>query len=423
VSRAPLAAAADRRGLLGWAAVAGLVVYILVAVYDWRLPTKDGMSFGPVWAVLSAVAIVVLRAIRGRWEPLAALAACTAVAALLTDLVQFNGQFLRDLGIYLRAGEHFATNAPVYLSTVVTEAPVDKTTYPFLYPPPTLPFLAVLAALPRPLVEGAWLVGSALAAVWGLRRVGLSTRWAFATLLWPPFFQGLYVGNVAVPAFALFAAAPWFGAGLVVAAAFKAYSAIATLWLVRERHIGQLVVGLAILAGAALLTLPLVGLDAWRAWLEGLRLYAISQPRVPALLGFSLGAYLPGWLPLVAAVAAVGWAWLGRGLDGLARFGVATVIGSPSLFTHGFLVALPAFLALRPVPLWLALGITSVAPGLGWWLSIVLVVVASVATALRRSSGGPWPDAHGTVEVPTRMGQDSRRRAEIGGAEDHAPGS
>ena len=334
---------------------------------------------------------MVLGVRRGRLTPVDALVAATAAAAVLTDLVQFNGQALRDLGIYLRAGEHFAAGAPVYLQTIVTEAPVDKTTYPFLYPPPALPLVAVLAALPRLLVEVVWVVGSAGIAIWGLRLVGLSFGWAFVALLWPPFFQGLYVGNVAVPAFTLFAAAPWFGAGLVLAGVFKPYSAIAALWLVRTRRFGQVGVGVAILVGLALVTLPLVGLDAWRAWTEGLRLYAASQSGVPALVGFGLAAYLPAGLPFVAAAATLVWAWLGSGLDGLARFGVATVVASPSLFTHGFLVALPAFLALRPIALWLALGFTSVAPGLGWWLSIVLVVVASMSPGLRRSSGGPWP--------------------------------
>ena len=390
-------AGVDRSRLVDWLVVVALVVYILVAVYDWRLPNRDGTSFGPVWAVVAALVLVVLRWRRGRWEPIDALAAATVAAALLTDLVQFNGQALRDLGIYLRAGEHFATGLPVYLQSIVTEAPVDKTTYPFLYPPPTLPFLAFLAALPRSLVEAGWVIASGAIAVWALRLVGLSTRWALAALLWPPFFQGLYVGNVAVPAFGLFAAAPWFGAGLVIAAAFKPYSAIAALWLVRMHRFRQIGLGIGILGGLALVTLPLVGPGAWQAWIDGLRFYAASQPGLPALVGFGLAAYLPGWLPLVAALAAVGWAWLGRGLDGLARFGVATVVASPSLFTHGFLVALPAFLQLRPIALWLALGITSVAPGLGWWLSIVLVVVASVATVLRRSVGGPWPTAYGTT--------------------------
>jgi len=386
-----------RSVVLGWLAVLGLVVYILVAVYDWRLPNKDGMSFGPVWAIGAVVAVLVLRTARGRWEPIDALAAATTVAALLTDLVQFNGQLLRDLGIYLRAGEHFAAGSPVYLTGLVTEAPIDKTTYPFLYPPPALPFLAVLAALPEPIVAGVWVLGSAALAILGLRLLGLTLPWALAALLWPPMFQGLYVGNVAVPAFALFAAAPWFGAGLVLAAAFKAYSAIAALWLIRERRWRSLVLGAVILAALALVTLPLVGLDAWQAWLEGLRLYAASQPLVPALVGFGLGAYLPGLLPLALGIAAVGWAWLGRRLDGLARFGVATVVASPSLFTHGLLVALPAMLGLRPMALWLALGITSVAPGIGWWLAIVLVVAASAVPGLRRTTGGPWPGAYGMV--------------------------
>ncbi len=387
----------DRAEALGWLAAAALVVYILLAVYDWRLPTKTGASFGPVWAAGSVVAVLVLRVRRGRWDALDVVAACTAVGAVLTDLVQFNGQLLRDLGIYLRAGENFAAGAPVYLTTLLTEAPVDKTTYPFLYPPPTLPVVALLAALPRSLVEAGWLVGSAAAAVVGLRLVGLRPRWALAALLWPPFFQGLYVGNVAVPAFALFAAAPWVGAGLVLAAIFKPYSGLAALWLVRERHLRPIAIGVIVLVGLAVLSLPLVGVDAWTAWIEGLGFYARSQPGLQALVAMGLGAWFPAPVPLAAAAAVVAWAWLGRGRDGLARFGVATVVASPSLFSHGFLVALPAVLALRPLVLWLALGITSVAPGLGWWLAVVLVVAASGLPPLRRPTGGPWPTAPGTA--------------------------
>jgi hypothetical protein len=386
-----------RSEALGWLAVAALVVYVLVAVYDWRLPSKDGTSFGPVWAALSAVVVLGLRVLRGRWEPVAALAACTAVAALLTDLVQFNGQLLRDLGVYLRAGQHFSAGAPVYLTTVLTQVPVDRTTYPFLYPPPSLPFAAVLAALPRGLVEAGWLAGSTSVALVALRAVGLSWRWALAALLWPPFFEGLYVGNVAVPAFGLFAAAPWVGSGLVLGAASKPYSGLAALWLVREGRARSVLAGGAVLAGLLVATLPLVGVEAWRAWIEGLRLYAASQPGLPLLVEMGLGAFLPSVVPIVAGVAAVAWAWLGRGLDGLARFGLATVVASPSLFSHGWLVALPAFLGLRPVVLWLALGITSAAPGPGWWLAAVLVVAASGVAGLRRPAGGPWPTAYGTV--------------------------
>jgi hypothetical protein len=395
VTRATWRSRPEPAEAFAWLAVVFLIGYVLAVTYHWRIPDPGGTSFGPVWAVISLVGVVLARVVRGRWEPVVVLAVGAAVGSLLTDLVQFQGQLLRDLAIYLRAGEHFATGAPVYLSTILTEIPVDRTTYPYLYPPPTLPVLAVLAALPRPLVEAGWLVGSAAVAVGGLRLLGLSPRWALAALVWTPLFQGLYVGNVAVPAFGIFALAPWFGAGLILAAVFKPYSGLAALWLIRERRFRPVVVGLVVLAGLALATLPLVGVDAWRDWIEGLRLYAMSQAGLPALVAIGLGAYLPGPLALVAAGAAVGWAWLARGRVGLARFGIATVVASPSLFTHGFLVALPAFLGLQPVALWLALGITSVAPGLGWWLAVVLVVAASLITSLERSSGGPWPSARG----------------------------
>ncbi len=392
-----LPARPGRGATIGWLAVAWLGAYILIVVYDWRLPTRDGTSFGPVWLVGVAVALAVLRRWRGRWYPVDGLIACTAVGALLTDLVQFNGQLLRDLGIYLRAGEHFTAGTTVYLTSLVTAAPIDKTLYPYLYPPPTLPIVAILAALPRPLVEIGWLAGSAAAAWAALRLIGLGPMAAIAALLWPPFFQGLYVGNVAVPAFALFAAAPWFGGGLVLAATFKPYSGLAALWLARQRRWRALLVGVGILGGLAVLTLPIVGPDAWRAWIEGLRWYAASEPNVPALVSMGLAASIPAPFQLAAAAAAIGWAGLARGREGLARFGVATVVASPSLFSHGFLVALPALLGLRPMALWLALGITSVAPGLAWWLAILVVLVATVLPGLQKTPDDRWPGAYGTV--------------------------
>jgi hypothetical protein len=377
---------------LGWLLVIGLAIYILAAVYDWRVPDGDGAPFGPVWATLATVGIIGARFIRGRWEPLLALAVCAAVAMLLTDLTQFHGQLLRDLGIYLKAGERFAAGVPVYLSQPMAAPPADLTNYPFVYPPPTLPALAMLATLPRPLVEATWLIGSVAAALGGLRLLGSPWRWAVAALAWPPFFQGIYVGNVSVPLFALFAAAPWLGAGLLLATILKPYSAVAGLWLVRERRFRALGAGIAAVAVLGLATLPFVGLGAWRDWLEGLRYYAESGALLPTrLIALGLTAYVPWIVAIGGSVAVVAWAWLGRGREGLARFGVATVVASPSVFAHGFLIALPAFLGLRGSWLWVALGITSVAPGLGWWMAIVLVIVAAFIPSLRRETGGPWP--------------------------------
>ncbi len=386
---------AGRADRLGWALAAGLAGYVLFATLDWRLPDAEGVPFGPTWAALALAGVLGARFVRRRWEPLAVLAIAAIAAALLTDLTQFRGQPLRDLGIYLKAGERFSTGAPVYLTGLVTARPADLTDYPFLYPPPVLPVFALLAALPRPIVEAGWLAGSVAAAVGGLRLLGLPWRWAVAALAWPPFLQGLYVGNVSVLAFALFAAAPWFGTGLVLSAILKPYAAVASLWLVRERRLPPLVAGAVAVAALGLVTLPVVGLDAWWAWIEGLRLYSASQPLLPEYLyGLGLPRYVPSPAFAGLAAGAVAWAWLGRGREGLARFGVATVVAAPSAFAHGFLVALPAFLGLRTAWLWVALGITSVAPGVAWWLAILVAVAASSLPGLRREDGGsPWPAA------------------------------
>lgn len=376
---------------LGWVLVAGLSIYILAAAYDWRVPDSGGASFGPVWAVLAIGGIVGARLLRGCWEPLLALAVCAAVAMLLTDLAQFHGQLLRDLGIYLKAGQHFAAGVPVYLTQPIAALPADPTKYPFVYPPPTLPALAVLATLPQPLVQATWLVGSIACAIGGLRLLGSSWRWAVLALAWPPFFQGIYVGNVALLLFALFAAAPWLGAGLLLASILKPYSAVAGLWLIRERRFRAVGAGIAAVALLGLVTLPLVGLGAWRAWLDGLRYYAESGALLPTrLIALGLAAYVPWIVAIGGAAAVVAWAWLGRGREGLARFGVATVVASPSVFAHGFLIALPAFLGLRGPWLWIALGITSVAPGPGWWMAIALAIGATFIPDLRRETGGPW---------------------------------
>src|SRR5438128_2167887 len=211
-----------------------------------------------------------------------------------------------------------------------------------------------------------WLAASTAIAVWSLRRFGLSWRWTLAALLWPPFMQGLYVGNVMVPLVALFAAAPFarHAAGLAVAPVFKIYSAITTLWLIREGRLLELAVGGAFVVFVALATLPMVGVGLWSDWLKGLGLYRESQPVLPnSLYGIGLPHYAPEWLWLLVATVVVVLALMARGREGLTRLGLATVIASPSLYAHGFVVATPAYLSLRSVWLWTAVAITGVAPG------------------------------------------------------------
>jgi hypothetical protein len=418
VSRAwPSRLTRDPRWLLALAVTA----YVLYITRTWRFPTSSGMPFPALWAVLAVASSVVWRRNRGGFGPIQYLAILAAWGMVLGDITQFWSQAFRDLHIYVKAGEHFLDGQAVYMTEILRQRPDDLSNYPYLYPPLTLPLVAGLAFLPGIIVDWGWLAASFAVALWSLRRFGLSWPWALAALAWPPFLQGLYVGNIAVLLLGLFAAAPWVerGAGLAVAPVFKVYSGVATLWLVRERRWRELVVGVAFVAFVALITLPLVGIGSWADWLDGLRTYRQSELALPNYLyGFGLPRYIPeiAWIAVAFVVAMV--ALQARGRVGLARLGLATVVASPSLFSHGFLVAIPAFLRLRSIWLWAALGITSVAPDVGWWAAIGAVLAAWYLPALRREPAAeddllhplgevaePWPDVHeeGAPGKPDRV--------------------
>ena len=404
----------------GWAIVGILGSYLLVVTRTWSVPIGPGVAYWTTWIVLVAAAVLVasltsrrLRPAAPRLRPVEAAAIFALAAMVLTDLTMAN-QPLRDLGIYLKAGQHFLAGTPVYLQTAITERPADLSNYPFLYPPLTLPVFAVLSSLPVIVAQAFW-VGCSLGLVLlGLRLIGLPPRWLVLIALWPPLFQGLWVGNVAVPALAFFALAPWLGAGLVAGAVFKSYTGILALWLVRERRWSQLASGLAAIAVLMLLTLPLVGVSAWQAWIEALWLYQASQQDLPVLYGFGLPGFVPVWAFLVLAVAAVLAALRATGREGLARLGTATIVASPSLFGHGLLIAVPSMLNLRALWLWLAIGITSAPDGRQWWWAIGLIAASWFVPGLRRPAAiaagtvaedadeplhplrtglGPWPEA------------------------------
>jgi hypothetical protein len=382
--------------------------WILLTTRGWGFPAPDGFPFIVLWIAGSAAALSAITvARRRRPRVFVAIVVLLGVAMALAAGTLTVSQPLRDLHLYLKAGRHWLDGSTVYLDHLLTAVPVDRSDYPFLYPPATLPLFAALASLPRPIVDAAWVAGSAALGVAALRSWGFSTRWAIAALIWPPFFQGLWVGNVAVPLVALFAWAPRAGGLLVVGPLFKAYSAVATLWLVRERRWLALVAGLAFVAVVILATLPLVGFDLWRQWLVGLEWFGRSQPLLPAsLYGFGLVQYLgPGMALAVGAIVLV-MAIAARRLPGLARLGIATVVVSPSLYAHGMLVAIPGLLALRPVWLWIALTILSAGMD-QWFAAVALAIGAWWLPALRRTAEprlaitgnpleggpGPWSDS------------------------------
>lgn len=372
-----------------WLLVAVLAAEVVVVTRSTDFPNGSGVPYWGVWLVgvvaalaVASVLVANLRPSAPRLSHVEVLAILAIVAMALTD-VTMAWQPLRDLGIYLKAGEHFRDGSAVYLQTPLTVQPLDRTNYPFLYPPPTLPLFGALSMLPIQIAQSIWLACSLGLGMLALRRFGVARSWLIPALLWPPLFQGIWVGNVAVPVLALFALGPSLGAGLVIGAVFKPYTGLAALWLVRERRSLQIAAGAAALVAVAVVTLPLTGLPPWTAWLDSLRIYQDSQQSLPGLYGFGLLRYLPFVVYAGLAVAAVLVGFLARGRDSLARLGTATVVASPSLFGHGLLVAIPSMLSLRSSWLWLAVGFLSTPDGPQWWLAIVVVAASWVVPTMR----------------------------------------
>ncbi len=379
-------------GAGGWLLVGLLGAYLLMTTQGRSVPLGPGVDYWPALGIAVAAGLIagsvlarIFRPSRPWLRPVEAAAVLALAAMVLTDLTM-TYQPLRDFGIYLKAGQHFVAGTPVYLQTPMTERPADLTNYPFLYPPMTLPIFAFFSWLPMPVAQATWVIGSLALGLAALRVFGLPWRWLAAAILWPPLFQGLWVGNVAVPALALFALAPLLGEGLVVGAIFKSYTGLAALWLVQRRLWRQLGIGLVIVAVLAVGTLPLTGIGAWQAWVEGLRLYQTSQQNVPVLYGFGLPKFVPVWVFVALAVAAVLVALRASGRQALARLGTATIVASPSLWGHGLLMAIPSLLSLRSPWLWLAIGVTSAPDGLQWWWAVVLIAASWFAPAMRRDA-------------------------------------
>lgn len=401
--RTPIVAAVarDRRWLVSLA----LGIYVLGTTWTWEFPNWQGVPFPPVWLGAAVATLWAWRAVGRELSPIPAAAIVAVTAMLTTDVTLFWSQPLRDLMLYLKAGDAWVSGAPVYATVPLVEKPDDLSNYPFLYPPVTLPLFAALAAVPFPITAVLWLGVSVAAVVGGLRAIGLGWRWCLLFLAWPPVAQGLYVGNVAVPLFALFAFAVWRPAMLVLPPIFKLYSGIASLWLLRREHWRDLAVGGALVLGAGLATLPLTGIDLWARWVEGLRVYQVSQQLLPEYLyGFGLGRYAPLVLVAVLAVVVTLLALRARDRrDQLARLGVATVVGSPSLFSHGWLVVVPALTRLATPWYWLAFGLTACSPGIAWFMTLMIVAGSWFLPALRRTEGSeawhplgsaaePWPE-------------------------------
>ncbi|MGZ6340138.1 MAG: glycosyltransferase 87 family protein [Candidatus Limnocylindrales bacterium] len=260
-ARTASAAGRARRGRLasslGWFGPLVLGAFLFTQLTD---TGPAGLS-QLVWLALFAIAIILAALILRRLTPTWVLALEVLAGALVNDWENSTADGLRDLGLYLHADSEFLAGGAIYRQVPLSLQDTSRADYPYLYPPPTLPFFGALASLPYPLVAVLWVGVSLMAMLVVLRSLGLSWRWTALALLWPPIEQGIFVGNIVVPSLVLLALAPRAGALLALGPLAKPQNAGLVLWLVRRRAWRALALGLGLLAAIVLATLPLTGLD------------------------------------------------------------------------------------------------------------------------------------------------------------------
>ncbi|HLY13060.1 MAG TPA: glycosyltransferase 87 family protein [Candidatus Limnocylindrales bacterium] len=402
-----------RLGHARWLPLAVLGIAVLGIIAALILPglladvtrTRARLELDSAAAGVVAVGIVIGHVRGRRPSSLDLLVGIALVAMVITDLAIVHSVYQRDLNLYLDAGHDFLAGRPVYAQVPLTVAPADLTQLPFVYPPVTLPLFAALAALPQPLVSVFWLVLQLLAAFAAIRLVGVPSRWAGVLLLWPPFVQGVWVGNVAIWMVLIFALVPFRRFVVGLPAMFKFQAGVAGLWLIRERDWNALGGAIGLVIALVLITLPLVGIGAWSNWYHGLLAFQRTTVNIPGIRGLALSRWIGELLALTLAVAIAGISlWAGRRAS-LANLGLAGVAVSPTLYLHGLTLALPGFLQLRAAVFWLLL-IGTFSTGLkGWlWLILLVAALAPVIPQLRHQpseaesdwqplgrSDGPWP--------------------------------
>lgn len=385
-----------------------------------------GVPFGVAWVVVTAAVVLSLRLAPRPSRERAASAAGAApggvpgaggaglaglpalrlllpagvvVSWVLYDILFWGQtQHLYDLNVYLGSASRWLDGGQPYLTTMLTAWPSTAQSDFFLYPPPLLPVFGLLSRLPDGAVAAGWTAFLVGCAYESYRLLGLSRPWSVAMLAFPPMAIGFESGNIAALTFLLFVAGVRTGGTLLVDGLFKVQSGLPALWLLRQRRWRGIVVGVAVLAAICLVTLPIVGLDSWRAWFDGLGYRAASQAAIPALFGYSNAQMLPGAAFAAVSVGFVLLALTFRGRRGLAGLGLASIFASPALWPHGFVFALPAVLMFENGTLvWLLLGVG--ATGSNMWLLFWIGWLAILA-ARRLPSGrlhpmagtdGPWP--------------------------------
>ena len=321
-----------------------------------------------------------------------------------------------DVEIPLRAADRWLAGDEPYRA----EAFVSGTgaELPFLYPPFTLPFFAVLSWLPREAVLAASIALLLVAAVAASRRLRIPWLWIPLVVAWPPFVEGIVHANLTVLLFLAFVVlfyratgSPWRAdprdvsqpgesdvevGGLAAAiGAVKVSQPHAWVFVLHYRPRAA-VLGAIAVAVVVLATLPLTGIQPWFDWVDQLR--RASDPAW-AYAGFAMTRYLPPLVGLAVAVACVVAVWFAPRRDGGPWVGLLSTLGAVSLHSFGMLFLIPAMLRIRLEIALVAACFVAANSYEGSWAAILLVTAAyagtSFAPADLRARLGDWPLAAG----------------------------
>lgn len=300
-----------------------------------------------------------------------------------------------DVEIPLQASERWLAGGEPYITDGFSSRAALP---PFLYPPYALLLYAPLTTLPRLLVQGFVLVASVAAGAAACRRLGIDVRAIPLVLLWPPFTEAFFGGNVQVFLFAAFvyALVPPRAASTDPAALIKRGAAAAVTGVVKSSqphviaHLARwdrraAAIAIASIGGLALVTLPLVGIDTWSAWFEQLR--RAADPAWYAV-GSSIGRLLPAPLDIGFFAACALAALIARPARAAEVVGLLLVLGSAGIRTYYLLFLIPAMLRIRREVALMGALLIATYTQIGWWLGIGLVTAAYIVSTLRERREG-----------------------------------
>lgn len=363
-----------------------------------------------------------------------------AVVAVGFRVIQFAAltaapQFGYDVASYWHAGRHLLDGVPLYTPEQLAGPYPDTGNHIYIYPPLLavlfMPFAAIFPTSYTP-VAWIWAAIGVLLLIAVVRQVGISQRIVAdrrgvllliaAAFAFPPTVGELVIGNIHIELLMLFALA-WWGigrgdergtavAGLAIGAAalLKIAPVLVVVWFLATGRWRAAMWSIVGMAGLAVLTLPIAGIEPWLAYptvlLNLSRPAYVGDALAPAVwLGDLIGPAAARVAVLVVAVAAI--AWSARRRVEPASYGVAiaaATLVAPGVFHH--------YLVMLLLPMMLAL---AVAPPTFWVVIAYLCMWGGTQPAL---GGAAWIlnralPTLGALLVPAGLLAWGRRRAQV----------